>query len=228
MTVCWETLRVEAPLGRCPKGSSLHFQGGRSILTAPTGSVDAHHFLFVFRQERLLRLHGSISGDQLISFLPPPPPPTAPGTDLGMNAKQCHLLLFSCAFLEKEAWCPLFEFCDLCKCMPAYSILLQRWMWKPTWCRRKMRDPPKFPLVLAWWCRYKEATWCFQRVYLCNSQVLRSLCFPFSKMGRIWEFQSSGLESALSLPRAQVRSLVRELRPHKPWGMAKKKKMGKM
>ena len=37
-------------------------------------------------------------------------------------------------------------------------------------------------------------------------------------------WQSSGLDSVLSLLRAQVQSLARELRSHKPHGVSKKRK----
>lgn len=38
-----------------------------------TGSADAHHFLFVLRQERLLEPCDSVLGGQLSNFLPPTP-----------------------------------------------------------------------------------------------------------------------------------------------------------
>ena len=58
--------------------------------------------------------------------------------------------------------------------------------------------------------------------YFCNNISILNMCLRMSFRGIPW--WSSGQESVLSLPRARVQSLVRELRFHKLRGAAEKKK----
>ena len=186
--MCWETFESRGVLGMCPNCSSHTFTSEKEVPSLPlTENGDPHHFLFVIRQEKPPGLHDSILGNSAsVPCHPPLPKSKAFPQHRNGLANECKAMLspyiFLC-FLQKRR---MMHFIWILRPLQTHACLfcsIAEENVKAHVMQEENVRPLKFPLVVAWWCMFKEALQCFKTELM--RQVLGSLCFSFSKMGRI-------------------------------------------